>query len=256
MIVMKDERPLISVIIPVYNGEAFLAEAIQSVLNQNYYPIEIIIVDDGSTDSTAKIVASFDKLVNYTCQENAGVASARNKGVRLAKGEFIAFIDADDIWPPYKIESQFRPFSENPELEIVQGLIQRFLSSGAKPPPHFIKSRDEQTALTLHLGAGLIKKSVFDKIGLFDETMKLSEDIDWFLRAIEYGIRISVIEEAVYLYRIHQSNMTHEVNKTNMYLLKAFKKSLDRRRQQNPENPLPLPDIKNPESLKSFFNTI
>jgi len=246
--------PLISVILPVFNGAHFLGEAIQSVLDQKYDPLEIIVVDDGSTDNTQQVALNFGEKIIYARKENGGVSSARNLGLKLAKGEFISFIDSDDLWLNNKLLLQHLPFSKNPEFEITQGLTRRFLSPGIKPPINFIKDVDEQPTLTLHLGAGLFKKSVFDKIGLFDETMKFSEDIDWFLRAIESGIKISVLEETVYLYRIHESNMTLDVKNTNMYLLKAFKKSLDRRRQLNPENPLPLPDIKNPESLKSFLN--
>lgn len=247
--------PLISVILPVFNGAQFLGEAIQSVLDQNYEPLEIIVVNDGSTDSTQQVALNFGDKIIYVKKENGGVSSARNHGLKLAKGEFISFIDSDDLWLNNKLLLQHILFSKNPQIEIIQGLIRRFLSPGIKPPKNFIKDIDEQPTLTLHLGAGLFKKSVFDKIGLFDETMKFSEDIDWFLRAIESRIKFSLIEETTYLYRIHESNMTLDGKNTNMYLLKAFKKSLDRRRQLNPENPLPLPDIKNQESLKSYLNT-
>ncbi len=249
------KKPLISVIIPVLNGDRYIKEAIESVFDQKYEPLEIIVVDDGSTDNTAKIVKTLNGNIKYHYQQNTGVATARNKGIELAYGDYVAFIDADDIWLKHKISSQLVLFAENKDIEIVQGYIKRFVSPGTTPPPHFAKNIDEQPVLSLSLGTGLFKKSVFDKIGLFDETLKFSEDIDWFLRAIEGGIIISVLEEMVYLYRLHESNMTIDVKNTNMYLLRAFKKSLDRRRQLNPENPVPLPNIKNPERLNSFLNT-
>lgn len=247
------ENRSISVIIPVNNGEKYLAEAINSILQQSLRVSEIIIVDDGSTDTSAKIAKSFGKHINYLYQENSGVASARNNGIISAKGNLISFIDADDIWPKHKMFLQINRLSESGKNELVLGLIKRFLSDEVPAPPNYIKSRDEQPTLTLHLGAGLFKKSVFDNVGLFDENMRMGEDIDWFLRAIEGGINISILEEITYLYRIHESNMTHDNKNTNLFLLKALRKSLDRRRKHNPENPMVLPDIRNPESLRAFL---
>jgi GT2 family glycosyltransferase len=139
-------------------------------------------------------------------------------------------------------------------LEIVQGYIKRFISPDSPTPPNFVKGKDETPVFALHLGAGLFKKSVFEKIGLMDESMKYSEDIDWFLRAIENQVSIAVSNEIVYFYRAHQTNMTHNTNQTNLYMLKACKKSLDRRRKANPKNPEPLPNIKNPDELIKLLN--
>lgn len=254
------KNPLISVIIPVFNGEKYIAEAIQSVLNQksvlnqNYEPLEILVIDDGSTDETASVVKSIDANINYFYQNNQGVAMARNTGLKNTKGDFITFIDSDDLWPANKLSIQLARFSGKPHLEIVQGYIRRFISPNSPTPPNFIIGKDDAPVFALHLGAGVFKKSVFKKIGLMDGNMKYAEDIDWFLRAIENQVSISVSDEIVYFYRAHQSNMTHNTNQTNLYMLKACKKSLDRRRKANPENPKPLPNIKNPDELIKLLN--
>ncbi len=244
-----------SVIIPVYNGKKFLEAAILSVLDQDFYPLEIIVVDDGSTDNTVEVIKKFGNKIRYYYQDHGGVASARNRGVALAKGEFISFIDADDLWFADKLKSQFNLFHENSDLGVVIGLLKKFQYSENDELNSSFESKNTKGEFALSLGCSLIRASVFEKAGNFDESMKFGEDIDWFLRVIEGGVKISVLNESIYLYRIHDNNMTHDVKNTNLYLLKAYKKSLDRRRILNPENPLPLPDIRNPESLKSFFET-
>lgn len=116
---MKDS-PLVSVIIPVYNYERFLAEAIESVLSQTYRELEVIVVDDGSTDRSGEVARSFaGKGVSYCHQVHAGIGPARNKGVELARGDFLAFLDADDRWPEEKLERQLRAFEDDPALEMV-----------------------------------------------------------------------------------------------------------------------------------------
>ena len=222
---MKEERPLISVIIPVYNGEAFLAEAIQSVLNQNFLPIEIVVVDDGSTDNTKQIALGFGDQIIYTKKENGGVASARNRGIELAKGDFIAFIDADDLWLLNKTETQIS-ILENPGIEIVIGFTQMM----ALDKDVQRMQLNPEPMLIYQLGSTMIRKSVFEIIGNFDETMILSEDTDWFFRAMEAGISIELHKDVVQYYRIHQANLTADKKKNIFFLLKAHKKSLDRRR--------------------------
>src|SRR5262245_10754564 len=98
--------PLVSCIVPVYNGEAFLGEALASIRAQRHRPIEILVVDDGSTDGTAAVVMAADAGIRYMRQDNAGGAAARNRGIGMARGTFVAFLDADDLWPPEKLERQ------------------------------------------------------------------------------------------------------------------------------------------------------
>src|SRR5215475_2242760 len=106
--------PLISCIVPVYNGEKYLAEAIETIVQQSYRPLEIIIADDGSTDGTAKVAERYSNLLRYLRQDNAGTAAARNLGLSAAVGEFVAFLDADDLWHPEKLARQMGRFEARP----------------------------------------------------------------------------------------------------------------------------------------------
>jgi glycosyltransferase involved in cell wall biosynthesis len=213
--------PLVSVIIPVFNGEAFLREAVQSVVAQKYRAVEIIIVDDGSTDGTEAVARSLPEAVRYLHQSNQGPAAARNRGIEHAQGGLIAFADADDLWPEGKLELQLPYLFQDPAIEIVLGRIQQVgLSQTVEP------------AFSVNLGSAIIRKSVFERVGLFDETMRYSEDVDWFMRAREAGAAIVTIDAVTLLYRQHEQNMTRGKSASELNVLKALKRSLDRRREQ------------------------
>jgi len=216
--------PLVSVVIPVFNGERFLREAVQSVLDQQYSPLEIIVVDDGSTDNTAFEARDLPEPVRYLHQTNQGPAAARNRGIEQAQGSLIAFADADDLWPAGKLESQLPLLIKDPRIDIVLGRIQQVLLSEAQ--------EYGETAFAVNLGSAVIRKSVFERIGLFDETMRYSEDVDWFMRARESGAAIVTIDAVTLLYRQHEQNMTRGKSTAELNVLKALKKSLDRRRER------------------------
>src|SRR5215471_9275789 len=120
---------LISCVVPVFNGERYLSETLDSILAQTYRPLEIVVVDDGSTDRTADVVASYHDEVHYFKQANTGVPAARNLGISRAAGAFIAFLDADDLWHPEKLERQMACFKARPELEICLTHVQNFWGS-------------------------------------------------------------------------------------------------------------------------------
>jgi glycosyltransferase involved in cell wall biosynthesis len=223
--------PLVSVVIPVFNGERFLREAVESVLAQQYSPVEIIVVDDGSTDSTATVARSFPEAVRYLRQANQGPAAARNRGIKHAQGSLIAFADADDLWPPLKLELQLPYLIQDPKIEIVLGRIQQVLLSetvdGQTQSQEFAEA-----AFSVNLGSAVVRKSVFERVGLFDETMRYSEDVDWFMRAREGGVSIMTIDAVTLFYRQHEQNMTRGKSAAELNVLKALKRSLDRRREQ------------------------
>lgn len=218
--------PLVSVIIPVFNGERFLREAIQSVLDQKYSPVEIIIVDDGSTDSTATVAESLPETVRYLHQTNHGPAAARNRGIEQARGSLIAFADADDLWPAGKLELQLPYLINDPGIDIVIGRIQQVLLSETRAEEF------GEPAFSVNLGSAVIRKSVFERVGLFDETMRYSEDVDWFMRAREAGAAIVTIDAVTLFYRQHEQNMTRGKTTSELNVLKALKRSLDRRRER------------------------
>jgi glycosyltransferase involved in cell wall biosynthesis len=224
--------PLVSVVIPVFNGERFLREAVQSVLDQRYSPLEIIMVDDGSTDGTEAVAKGLSETVRYLYQTNQGPAAARNRGIEHARGELVAFADVDDLWPVDKLELQLPYLIRHPNIDIVLGRIQQVLLSetvaGEMQSQEFA-----EPAFSVNLGSAVIRKSVFARVGLFDETMRYSEDVDWFMRAREGGAAIVTIDAVTLLYRQHEQNMTRGKSTSELNVLKALKRSLDRRREQN-----------------------
>ena len=223
--------PLVSVVIPVFNGERFLREAVQSVLDQHYSPLEIIVVDDGSTDATPTVAKSLPETVRYLHQTNQGPAAARNRGIEHAQGDLIAFADADDLWPTTKLDLQLPYLINDPKIDILLGRIQQVLLSEAADGQ--TQSEDfAEPAFSVNLGSAVIRKSVFDRVGLFDETMRYSEDVDWFMRARERGAAIVTIDAVTLLYRQHEQNMTRGKSASELNVLKALKRSLDRRREQ------------------------
>ena len=223
--------PLVSVVIPVFNGERFLREAVQSVLDQKYSPIEIIIVDDGSTDGSSAVARSFSETVRYLYQANQGPAAARNRGIEHAQGSLIAFADADDLWPSEKLEMQLPYLINDAAIEIVMGRIQQVRLSKTVNGQTQTEELAEP-AFSVNLGSAVIKKSVFERVGLFDESMRYSEDVDWFMRAREAGAAIVTIDAVTLLYRQHEENMTRGKSTSELNVLKALKKSLDRRRER------------------------
>ena len=218
----------ISVIVPVYNGAATLAEALDSIACQTHPPQEIIVVDDGSTDDTARVAAGFPQ-VRYVYQVNRGVAAARNVGLELAQGDVVAYLDADDVWSDGKLAVQMAQLAAQPEAEIVQGRLQMVAACprvAGRLQPEPLSPPWQGT----YLGAALIRRAAFARVGGFDETLAQCEDLDWFLRAREAGRLALAHPEVVLYYRRHGQNLSLRSPQANQFLLRALKKSLDRRR--------------------------
>lgn len=225
---------LVSVIIPVFNGELFLSNALDSVFAQDYRPIEVIVVDDGSTDGTSRIIQMFSNKVRSTYQTNAGPPVARNRGVEMAEGNMIAFLDSDDLWPKNKLEVQLARLTANPTPDIVLGHLQYFSeiidSDGKCRMNYWTEPR-----LIHNLGAALIRKSAFDQVGYFDETLPYSDDWDWFVRAREHGLVIITEPTVTVLSRRHARNLSNQREMGDRYTLRMIKKTLDRRRNRDRE---------------------
>jgi len=222
--------PLVSVIVPCYNAARFVPEAVASVRRQQYQPLEILVVDDGSTDDTAGAAARLGGEVRYFRKENGGVATARNLGLREARGEIIAFLDADDEWPDGKLGVQLARLDADADLDVVTGRIRYIALPGAETPDLHFEGPD-RTLTQVHLGAGLYRRRAFDRVGPFDETFRMSEDSDWFLRAREAGLKIVVMAEVTLLYRLHESNLTRNATARDYMMTELIHKSLERRRR-------------------------
>lgn len=228
MLKLSETNPLISVIIPVYNGEMFLQEAIDSLLRQNYLPLEIIVVDDGSTDSTATIAIK-NSAVRYFFQENSGPASARNNGLKKASGEFIAFLDCDDFYDNENLFCLSFCLKDNKDVDIAEGKIQ--LMNYNKTAFKY-----ENTSLPIYscsLSSCLFRKRVFNKVGFLDERLIYAEDIDWFIRAWENGIFKKRLDVLSLYCRRHQYNMTNNAELRSHFRLLMHRFKLERQKVIN-----------------------
>ena len=217
--------PLVSVIVPVYNGERFIREAVENIIAQNYPPIEIIVVDDGSTDKTGEIINQIPKDIRYFYQENEGPASARNRGIRDASGEFIAFLDVDDIWPENNLNILVEHLLKKPDILVVRGYAQLIEVSPETGNQNFIGNPKESFAD--YIGAALYRKSVFREVGLFNQELTCGEDTDWFKRASSRNIPMQRIEEVTLHVRRHGANMTLDKKFMQVNKLHIFKQTLD-----------------------------
>jgi glycosyltransferase involved in cell wall biosynthesis len=226
----------VSVIIPVYNGEQFLAEAIESIFRQKYEAVEIIAVDDGSTDETSKLLARLGRKVRTIRQPNSGPAAARNRGLKTAKSELIAFLDADDLWPDGRLASQVHYLTAKPSVQIVQGSIKEINLQNGCGATRVPNAEMSKYYFNVNLGALLCRRSVFEAVGLFDETLHFGEDMDFMIRAWEHGISKAFMNDVALIYRRHPGNMTHGVTPQRIFA-KLLKKHLDRRRDHNPGRP-------------------
>jgi len=198
----------ISVIIPVFNGEKYLGEAIKSVFNQEVKPFEIIVVDDGSTDNSAKIAQQFGheiKLLKH--EKNKGLPATRNLGIKQATGYYLAFLDADDLWLEGKLINQLTFLENNLNIDMVFGNAEQYISpelSGKNRK----NLRDELKIMPgFAAGTMLIRNESFLKVGLFDEKLELGEFIDWFSRAKDRGLTYRMLDDIVLKRRIHTTNM-------------------------------------------------
>jgi glycosyltransferase involved in cell wall biosynthesis len=226
---------LISVIMPVYNGAAYLPHALKSVDAQDHDNLEIVVIDDGSTDETAEIARSHSR-VRYQYQGNRGISEAMNSGLRLARGKYITFLDADDWWSDDKLILQLG-FLKGSSAQIVAGYVQPVKFADASGNRNF-KPIQEPYSL-LNLGSALFLASVFEKIGPFDPDFNLCGDWDWFLRAREAAVEMLIHPDVVLYYLRHTNNVTNERAAIRHGLLKLFKKTLDRQRKAGLTSPLP-----------------
>lgn len=231
---MQASQFFVSVIIPVHNGERFLAEVIRNVLEQQYQPLEIIVIDDGSTDNTRSIANHYKGTIRYIYQSNQGPSAARNLGIKVSQGNIIAFLDVDDLWTPNKLSSQIHVLTQEPSFDIVQGLIKEMKLDESISGSGLAFEESSEPYHFLNLGSAIYRKSVFDRVGLFDETLRDNEDTDWFLRAWKANISKKVINEVTLYYRKHEHNVTHKQKHLVYFgLPKIFKKHRDIARFQS-----------------------
>jgi len=227
-----ESTPLVSVIIPVLNGERFIADAVHSVLAQNYPALEIIIIDDGSTDGTEAAVRRLPCEVHYFKQARQGPAAARNRGIRDASGDLVAFLDVDDLWPAHTLHRLVAELRADPALEVARGYSQVMELDAALGRYEYRGNPKE--SFPYSITAGVYRKRVFDRVGLFDHNLLFGEDTDWYNRANELKIPIRRIEAVTLHVRRHGGNMTEGKSLVELNMLRVLKKSIDRQRSAAP----------------------
>lgn len=221
--------PLVSIIIPVFNRVDYLGQALTNVQQQTHPSVEIVVVDDGSTEDVAATVANFP-AVQYVSQTNQGPSAARNHGISLSHGEYLAFLDSDDLWRPEKIERQVGHLLAHLEIDIVYTRAENFVEPGHERPPH-LKAADIGTSIPCIMTM-LLRRSFFDSVGGFARELTHGEDTDWIMRARDAGVREHTIDEVFLDRRIHDSNLSSNVMQSRQNAFQILRDSIRRKREQ------------------------
>ena len=233
---------LVSCIVPVHNGARFLGEALASIAAHHYQPREIIVVDDGSTDDTARVASDSGIALRYLRQEHGGGPSARNHGMREARGSFFAFLDADDRWHRDKLILQMARFEARPELDISLGHVQNFWMPEVDAERARFAGTRRTAPIPGYTASTLVaRREVFARLGPFNAAMKHGEQTEWFLRARESGAEIELLPDVLLERRLHGDNVSrHKAEASLAQYFALLKGHLERVRRDGPTPP-PLP---------------
>lgn len=224
------ERDLVSVIIPAYNAARYLGEAIRSVLAQTPFSIQLVVVDDGSTDETTRVAQSFGETVHSLYQPNGGIASALNLGLTHTRGEWLAFCAADDMWTEGRLEKQFAAFNTSPAPDIVFGHVQNFFSPELGPEITERYHCPPEPLPGYSLASMLIRRETFDRVGGFDEKFRIGEFVDWYARAKHLGLSSQLVPNVVLRRRLHGNNLSIRAANDRRDFARILKAAMERRR--------------------------
>jgi glycosyltransferase involved in cell wall biosynthesis len=232
-------EPLVSVVIPAFEAERYIGEALESVRTQTYSPVETIVVVDGSVDRTAEVAAGFDGVA-VIVQENRGPSAARNRGFAASGGELIAFHDSDDTMTPDKLAIQVGLLRDDPAVGCVLAEQELLVEEGAELPfwvkgsrvPTVMQDKPAELAdePDVHPMTMVLRRTVFEQVGGFDETMRAAEDFDWMLRASEQGIGIARLSRVLLRRRVHPASLTQDAAAGRAGHFRALKARIDRHR--------------------------
>ena len=217
----------VSVVIPAYNAERFIGEAIESVLAQTHPPFEVVVVDDGSTDATAAVASGFPGVVVQSIPKR-GVSFARNVGVAATTGAFIAFLDADDYWRPEKLLLQVELASRDPAAGII--MSRQTYRFDVSVPLWFRGPSDGASEPGFQPSNWFIRRETWDLVGGFAEDMTHSEDTDWLARARDAGVRVAMVDVPLVTHRIHDRNASGMAHEVRLGVLSALRASVQRKR--------------------------
>jgi glycosyltransferase involved in cell wall biosynthesis len=231
--------PAVSVIVPAYNVEAYLREALESSLAQTVPPIEVIVVNDGSTDSTGSVadaVAREHAAVRVIHQENGGPAVARNTAIAVAAGEYFTFLDADDTMAPDRVEHQVGYLLAHPDTDVVIGSVERCAESGVEFDTEFLKHEmiAQEYAEGINLMAMTARASAFASLGTFDPSYRLSEDYQWLVRAHRRAATIALVPRVVGRRRLHETNVSNAVDDVRHQMFRVLREHINEQRRGEP----------------------
>jgi glycosyltransferase involved in cell wall biosynthesis len=224
-------QPLISVIMPAFNVQEYIEEAVESVFQQNYENLELIIVDDASVDATPAIVTALQtahgsRLRSIRRTVNGGASAARNTALAASQGSFIAFLDSDDVWPPEILNRHAQLLAMHPEFCGVLGLISSFASA-------FSKAEFSPPFSCPVFSCTLIRRQTLDVVGSLDESLTHGEDTDWFMRVRAAELSLLQSDLVSVYYRRRAGSLTDRAENQNSTLLAVLKKSIDRQRSSS-----------------------
>ena len=220
----------VSVIVPCHDAARYIDEALASVAAQGVPDLEVLVIDDGSTDDSAAVAARHGGAVRVHSQPNAGAAAARNRGLELARGALVAFLDADDVWTPNSLGDRLAALDAEPDAGYAAGLVQQFVS------PDFPAESRSHLAEFVEVSAGrvaggmLVRRSVIESVGHFDAAYRSGEVIDWVARADAAGVRAALVPRVVLRRRIHAANSTRRNARLPGDYLRMLRSSIARQR--------------------------
>lgn len=230
-------RPLVSVIIPTFNAGKYVAETLESVISQNVLGLEVVVADDGSTDDTLEVVSRY-KITKLVKQSNCGPSAARNLGLRHSRGEYVWFLDADDLISPKAISRSIELITANPSTDATVGKWSFMDENGVTTSPCIQaptslfadnnRAIDDMVLRTLFpVGTSLIKRSAIDRVGGWDERLWCAEDRDLWIRLLRSGCKFAKLDEHVFQYRHHGSNATKNMPRIEKHVLLFLQKWFD-----------------------------
>ena len=222
----------VSMVIPLYNTERFVGAAIESALAQHLPPLELIVVDDGSSDGGPDVARSYGDAVTVLVQPHRGVAAARNCGIRHTRGDAIAFLDADDLAPPNRLAIQVAALRGDPRLEGVVGAAEEFVTAGPGDDRPAGQRAPRSHPPSRHFGTLLVRRESFLRVGFVDEGSGEGEQLEWFARAAAVGLRLGSVPEVVMRRRLHDGNMGLRIDEKNHDYLRVVRDLVEARRSR------------------------
>jgi glycosyltransferase involved in cell wall biosynthesis len=225
----------ISVVVPAFNAAATLRAALVSVLSQLPGDAEVVVVDDGSQDDTLDVARSCGTQVRVIAAEHHGIAETVNRGVEEARGDLLAFIDADDVWLAGKLALQLQSLDSDPSLDGVLGHLRQQVSVDMAPQLSARFAGMNGVVPGLHRGTLLIRRAAWDRVGRMEKELAVGEFVSWYLRAIDTGLKLRMLPDVVYERRIHGANTVLGATDLRAEYLRIVKATLDRRRAVRPE---------------------